>query len=360
MYFCAATDQLAKRPTSSYFSGSLSRKGFREVRRRYLNTSDFSDQELNTASGGVTDNLTCSLCLGQFNNPKFLQCYHSFCERCLTALVQNSARRTQVICPECRQVTQLPPGGVSQLQTNLYLTRLLDANADRDPEMCQVHRNEKLRYYCVDCDIPICLDCRMTKHAKHDAEDLDKAVAAAKRDLKTEKSRLADASRELSDYLALLEKKETAAEKDRQSVERKLRERAATVNRWVADALDKGLQSLQDASEEIRGPIRQYKSDTTSRLNSLQAMGADLERVLTDSSCSNQEVISLRREMTRDQGSEERLCRIPCTRLSAQYDGECLNSEAIAKFIGTGRAADFFQLVFAATVAPLKRLFETT
>ncbi|KAK7486453.1 hypothetical protein BaRGS_00022254 [Batillaria attramentaria] len=306
------------------------------------------------ASGAVADNFSCSLCLEQFKNPKFLDCHHSFCEGCLVSLARNSAGPSQVACPECRKVTQLPRGGVSQLQTNFYITRLLDANADReprlleadrDPEMCQAHRNKKLCYYCVNCDTPICPYCRMTKHKKHHAIDLDSAVAAAIGEIEKGKSRLERRSWSLAGYLTSLGKMENAIEETRLSVERTILERAETINRWVAEAVDRGLESLQNATEEVREPIRQYKAKASSSLNTIQAIKTDLERVLSDSSGSSQEVISLRRNMAKGQGSEDRLSElmfdfiIPCKYPRVQFNDECLQPEAIAEFIGTGRVA---------------------
>ncbi|KAK7486460.1 hypothetical protein BaRGS_00022261 [Batillaria attramentaria] len=292
------------------------------------------------ASGGVADNLTCSLCLEGFKNPKFLRCHHSFCEECLIALTRNSARRSHVTCPECRKVTQLPPGGVSQLQTNFYITRLLDANADRDAEICQVHRNEKLRYYCVNCDVPICLDCRNTDHDKHDTEGLASDLATAKGELEKGKLRLESASRDLENYLAWLEQAEKEVENKLQSAERKLSERTATVSRWVAEAVDNGLKSLKEASEKTLKPLRNRRSEAKRSLDTVQKMEADLERVLTDSSSSSQDVISWRRNVV-GQGSEERLRELTSDR-SNVYDvpillftEESLNPEAIAEFIGT-------------------------
>lgn len=59
------------------------------------------------------DELICPLCMGTFEQPRSLNCLHSYCEGCLLGLVRATATKTQVLsCPECRASTQLTASGV--------------------------------------------------------------------------------------------------------------------------------------------------------------------------------------------------------------------------------------------------------
>ncbi|KAK7103343.1 hypothetical protein V1264_018262 [Littorina saxatilis] len=91
------------------------------------------------------EDLECGLCLNTYKSPKFLPCFHTFCEGCVEDLVKNTGN-IPLKCPKCRQKFQLPSGGVSKLQTNFYLTPLLK------PERCMLHRTETLRLYCTVCN----------------------------------------------------------------------------------------------------------------------------------------------------------------------------------------------------------------
>ena len=72
--------------------------------------------------------ITCSLCLGIFQEPKKLPCDHVFCKGCLE--MRAMARRIvthAIVCPECWGVAHLPNGLVEDLPTDLHVKRLIDA-----------------------------------------------------------------------------------------------------------------------------------------------------------------------------------------------------------------------------------------
>ena len=67
------------------------------------------------------NNLTCPVCYQLFKNPKYLPCFHSYCEGCLEKMQVQS----KVICPECREETMVPVG-VRKLPSNFFINRLVD------------------------------------------------------------------------------------------------------------------------------------------------------------------------------------------------------------------------------------------
>ena len=54
----------------------------------------------------VDENLTCSLCLEAFTNPKVLPCLHSYCYDCIVNLTK-SAESNTINCPECQLVVEV-------------------------------------------------------------------------------------------------------------------------------------------------------------------------------------------------------------------------------------------------------------
>ncbi|ROT85881.1 zinc finger, C3HC4 type [Penaeus vannamei] len=81
----------------------------------------------------MDDLLSCPVCLEEYQvdssgtrEPLFLQCHHSICRVCLPRLVKSysgqsrfsSKDSAELPCPECRMVTVVPPGGLTQ---NFYL-----------------------------------------------------------------------------------------------------------------------------------------------------------------------------------------------------------------------------------------------
>ncbi|CAI8029639.1 Tripartite motif-containing protein 2, partial [Geodia barretti] len=57
---------------------------------------------------------------------RLLKCFHVYCEQCLQRLVRGGQEGQSLPCPQCRQDTLLPVGGVSGLQGAFYIHYLFD------------------------------------------------------------------------------------------------------------------------------------------------------------------------------------------------------------------------------------------
>ena len=92
-------------------------------------------------------------------------------------------KQSNMICPECRETSVVPSGGVKQLPPNFFIANLLDdlkhriggeeeAKCDHCTRndlvlLCQVHELE-LSFYCETCNQLVCQKCTMEDHLKHD------------------------------------------------------------------------------------------------------------------------------------------------------------------------------------------------
>ena len=144
----------------------------------------------------VEDQLTCSVCLDVYTDPKLLQCLHVFCQTCLVRLVFRDDQGHLVLsCPNCRQITPVPSNGVRGLQPAFHINHLLDIAEDlrrekeapdsaeradissaslpptqeKVPTFCLEHVKEELKLYCETCGELICLHCGLNtgKHHNH-------------------------------------------------------------------------------------------------------------------------------------------------------------------------------------------------
>ncbi|KAG9259982.1 tripartite motif-containing protein 2 [Astyanax mexicanus] len=130
--------------------------------------------------------LICSICLDRYDNPKVLPCLHTFCERCLQNYIP--AHSLTLSCPVCRQTSILPEKGVAALQSNFFITNLMevlkrgpdsgrgDERAGLDsiesvatgqPLSCPNHGGNVMEFYCPPCETAMCEECTSGEHAEH-------------------------------------------------------------------------------------------------------------------------------------------------------------------------------------------------
>ena len=74
----------------------------------------------------LEEQLTCGICLQPYADPKMLQCFHVFCEKCLQPLARRSPQGQAISCPNCRHLTPLPQNGVPDLQGAFLIHNLFD------------------------------------------------------------------------------------------------------------------------------------------------------------------------------------------------------------------------------------------
>ena len=117
----------------------------------------------------LEDQLTCTICLDAFKEPKMLQCFHVYCKDCLQRLVvQDRQGQVSFSCPTCRQSTILPPDtDVSSLQSAFHVNHLFEIQEAleklKDPcklqcEKCS-KRTRTVQSFCRDCGQFLCERC---------------------------------------------------------------------------------------------------------------------------------------------------------------------------------------------------------
>ncbi|KAK7063285.1 hypothetical protein SK128_022575 [Halocaridina rubra] len=169
----------------------------------------------------------CGICNDTYVLPRVLSCLHVFCLGCLEKVCDGGER---LVCPQCQAVTTAPP---PLLLPDYALHRLLEtpvdepasctacksrdvaavarcldcakllcphcvmahqymhcfeghrvvtlaelAQRDERPVTCLTHKGEPLKYFCVTCSSPVCLECTVLEHPKglHELETLNDAA----------------------------------------------------------------------------------------------------------------------------------------------------------------------------------------
>ena len=117
----------------------------------------------------LEDQLTCTICLDAFKDPKMLNCFHVFCKDCLQRLVVTDRQgQLSLRCPTCRRSTLLPLAtSVSGLQSAFHVHHLFEIQDAlekmKEPQKVQCGKCKKVSRpatsFCHDCGQFICARC---------------------------------------------------------------------------------------------------------------------------------------------------------------------------------------------------------
>ncbi|XP_072223668.1 uncharacterized protein [Leuresthes tenuis] len=135
-----------------------------------------------------SEDLTCSVCLTIFTDPVTLPCGHSFCRKCITAVLN-----TQQQCPHCRTDVATE---AQCLPTSLILKSLAEKAKESErtrkergderaqvAELCPEHE-EKLKLFCVTDQQLACIICRDgERHKGHNFKPVKEAAASMREEL---------------------------------------------------------------------------------------------------------------------------------------------------------------------------------
>ena len=121
--------------------------------------------DIQTLLHNLHEEVSCSVCMTKFTDPKQLPCLHSFCLHCLQRIQQTSGIRENISCPECRQNFRIPGSGdLNALPTNFRINSLLDVLAIKECNTsgvkcgnCDKRSGESS--YCFQCCSFWCDDC---------------------------------------------------------------------------------------------------------------------------------------------------------------------------------------------------------
>ena len=128
--------------------------------------------------------ITCAICHEHYDEPKVLPCCHYFCKQCIHQLTLRKGTDKPFSCPECRQDTTLPRGGVDNLKTAFFINRMkgvhskLERAHGKVEAKCEECSGAKAIAFCRQCTKFICAECvkshqRMKSFSTHKTVTLD-------------------------------------------------------------------------------------------------------------------------------------------------------------------------------------------
>ena len=121
--------------------------------------------DIKTLLDNLHEEVSCSVCMTTFTDPKILPCLHTFCLHCLNGILRTSGRHDIFPCPECRKEVQVPSSGkLKDLPTNFRMNSLLDVLAIKECHTAGVKcancdKSSKHSSYCFQCCAFWCDEC---------------------------------------------------------------------------------------------------------------------------------------------------------------------------------------------------------
>ena len=121
--------------------------------------------DVETLLHNLNEEMSCSVCMSTFTNPKILPCFHTFCLHCLNELQRTSGKHGEITCPECRRKFQVPGSGYPKdLPTNFRMNSLVDVMAIQKCNVSGVKcgncdKTSAQSFYCFKCCAFWCDDC---------------------------------------------------------------------------------------------------------------------------------------------------------------------------------------------------------
>ena len=126
--------------------------------------------DIKTLLNNLHEEVSCSVCMNTFTDPKQLPCLHSFCLHCLQGIQRTSGRRDVITCPECRRESRVPGNGnLNELPTNFRINSLLDVLAIKECNTTGVKcgncdKKSSKSFYCFQCCAFWCEENCITLH----------------------------------------------------------------------------------------------------------------------------------------------------------------------------------------------------
>lgn len=255
--------------------------------------------------------ITCPLCLDTFDDPRVLSCQHTYCRKCLEALISRSRGTSPTItCPECRKSTEVPVEGVQELPAAFKLNRLIQLvgqmrheergrgnvepdgpvspavsppapTSQTDRSSCTRHPGQTLDVYCRSCEEVICRDCVL--FGRHSGHSYDKLGVAADdhRDMVRQKlNALVKKQPLVQKYAADAKRARHSAEETREVVCDKIAESYDRVLSLVEQKKKRSVQQFRDSANAKVMKLHENEASLMAVSSEMSAVKSMVERGL--------------------------------------------------------------------------------
>ncbi|XP_061098757.1 E3 ubiquitin-protein ligase TRIM35-like [Conger conger] len=224
----------------------------------------------------LEEELSCPVCSELFRDPVVLSCSHSFCKACLQ---QYWDQKGSLECPVCRRRSskELPP-------CNLSLRNTCEARSHRakagSEVLCSLH-SEKLKLFCLDDQIPICVICQTSKkHENHKVRPVQEAAEEYKEKLKTALAPLQEKLEAFNAVKLICDQTAEHIKSQAQHTERQIKMEFEKLQQFLKDEEAARITALREEEEQKSRMMKEKIEKMTEEISSLSEQIRALEQEL--------------------------------------------------------------------------------
>ncbi len=279
----------------------------------------------------LEDEITCSLCLLIYQEPRKLPCDHAYCTGCIQRLVQYRKDNT-VKCPECQKIFQVPKSKISEFPVAFHINRLKDVysdvtkslrrasvpscNIEASTNNCSEHKNQQIAMFCETCSKLICRDCVLSskEHEGHKTGFIEQIAEKVRGELKNLVIPLKEMERQTSVALEKVKKTQEEIKSHGQLLQQsidiafteimtKLQDEKAALERETSETIEQKMTKINQQAKDIQQSRSQLQTALAS-IETAKTVISESELVSTQS--------DIKSSITTAQSNFKSLNLIPC------------------------------------------------
>ena len=258
------------------------------------------------------EDLQCPICFEIFVEPwipKMLGgCIHVVCLVCLGSITAEG--KDTLKCPECREITYIPNGGVKGLRTNYRVLSLAQNyhkyNVQKNENMyqnCDIHDGKVKDLVCTKCKKVICPTCYEESHKSHQVQALETFKAQRTKEHEQIAEKLETEMASLNEYSDKLSKMEETVQRAVEIEREKLHKHVESIIAALKEKEDEmmtelhkitksvNLQNIRDERIRVGNLIQKIKS-----IQEGEESFSSLKDVVTDDQIHQQEINQAKRK----------------------------------------------------------------
>ncbi|XP_013405710.1 E3 ubiquitin-protein ligase TRIM56-like [Lingula anatina] len=211
----------------------------------------------------------CNFCALSFNTEtaatsKCITCHDYLCEKCSPLHCGTKFTKDHKVFT------------FQQLQSKEYQKEI----QEQQKIFCPEHKDERIRYFCSDCNDPICRDCRDLHHDGHKLLSLEKAAEIVKLKLQTKslgmQRKLATGERKL----VKIDKTMASLQENENCVQRQIKARAAHLRQLVDQQEKTLLQELHQTTSTHRNNLQISHKNCSATCSSIKTTTEIVKNIL--------------------------------------------------------------------------------